>query len=632
MSTWSHCSILKNVLYDIEKNDPAIWSNPEIKKAVLKSILKDIKNNYIDAVVRMIATVRNKNIHWPELDIIEKNLPNKNKLSENLPELKIVEVYYDPGLDTSSEEDQLVLVNDNWANITYIRRPSIEVQKAAVSQSAMAMEYIIENGIKPTEEVQLLAVSNFPIAIKYILDGNIVPSETVQLAAVKSNAVILKHITNKIIPSLRVQLTALKEEPWMIRVLGNRLNPDIFTDVEYKRLLLKEIIYSIKNKEQNLAKELLDILEKHQIVWPELSVIRQIMPKYKIDESADINLASEHQQLKKVKIDPSIIREIENPSEAVQLAAITLGPHWTIDYLYINKIDPSEEVKLAAVQKNGHALEYIKYPSESVQLAAVEQNVFSVGHIQKSQISRKVKVYVLKMLMSFIKHKEFSDAIDLYKNLRSQRVNWQELEPIAQHLKKHRYVSESETTEFSNLSADEKIEQIKKHGFLIKNITNPSEDLQLLAVKNDGYWAIHWIIKNGIVPSEAVQLAAVKQNGSAIERILFHNIMPSQEVQKESIKTHADSIRFIVDKFDPSIDVKLTALQRDPRSLKYFDSSDLIWKNPAIKRHMLETILFNFKLNYTNYAMAMLKSLKQLTDWPELTVIENNIRKKLELS
>lgn len=623
MGNWSHCSILKNVLYDIEKNDPDIWSNPEIKKAVLKSILTDIKNKYTDAVVKMIATARSKNVNWPELDIIEKNLPVSTS--------KIVEVYDDDlGLDQRSEQEQIEAINDNWANITYIRRPSITVQKAAVSSSGMAMEYLIDKGIKPTEEVQLLAVSTFPIAIKHILDGNIIPSEAVQLAAVESNAMILKSITKKIIPSLAVQLSALKQEPWLIRVLGNRLNPNIFTDLEYKRLLLKEITYSIKNNELNLAKEILDILEKHQVPWSELPVIRQIMLKYKIDESVDPSSASEQQQLKKVRMDPSIIQNIKTPSEAVQLTAVNHGPHWTIDYLYINKIEPSEEVKLAAVQKNGHALEYIKNPSESVQLAAVKQNVFAVGYIPRSQISTKVKTYVLKMMMNFIQNKEFVDAKDLYSNLRVQRVDWLELEPIGRHLKAHRYIRESNSTEFSELSADEKIQQIKKHGFLIKNIPNPSEELQLLAVKNDGYWAIHWIIQNGIVPSEAVQLAAVKQNGAAIERILLRDIIPSEAVQIAAIEQYADSIRYIIDKFEPSMDVKITALKRDPRLLKYFDSSDSLWRNPAAKRHMLETILFNLKLDYNNYAMGILRSLQKLVNWPELDIIEKNIRKKLK--
>jgi len=75
----------------------------------------------------------------------------------------------------------------------------------------------------------------------------------------------------------------------------------------------------------------------------------------------------------------------------------------------------------------------------------------------------------------------------------------------------------------------------------IKFIQNPSENVQLEAVKKYGY-AIKYIIEKGIVPSEDVQLTAVKQDGNAIQYIK----KPSENVQMESIKQTADAYACMV--------------------------------------------------------------------------------------
>ena len=55
------------------------------------------------------------------------------------------------------------------------------------------------------------------------------------------------------------------------------------------------------------------------------------------------------------------------------------------------------------------------------------------------------------------------------------------------------------------------LEEVKKDGYAINNITNPSEAVQLAAVDQNGY--VIGYISN---PSEKVQLAVVKQHGYAI--------------------------------------------------------------------------------------------------------------------
>lgn len=73
----------------------------------------------------------------------------------------------------------------------------------------------------------------------------------------------------------------------------------------------------------------------------------------------------------------SAIRSIVNPSEELIMLALK---H---DGRFIKHINnPSEEIKLAAVKRDGIAIEYIENPSEAVQLAAVQENSTAIGFIK----------------------------------------------------------------------------------------------------------------------------------------------------------------------------------------------------------------------------------------------------------
>jgi DNA-dependent RNA polymerase auxiliary subunit epsilon len=71
--------------------------------------------------------------------------------------------------------------------------------------------------------------------------------------------------------------------------------------------------------------------------------------------------------------------------------------------------------------------------------------------------------------------------------------------------------------------------QVYNNGELIQFIENPSEEVQLAAVKENGY-SIQFIEN----PSEKVQLAAVKENPYSIHYI--EN--PSERVQSNTYKIH----------------------------------------------------------------------------------------------
>jgi hypothetical protein len=76
----------------------------------------------------------------------------------------------------------------------------------------------------------------------------------------------------------------------------------------------------------------------------------------------------------------------------------------------------------------------------------------------------------------------------------------------------------------------EQLDDVSYDGCAIEHIKNPSEVVQLAAVKQTGL-AMYHIIKKGIVPSEAVQLAAVNQSLWALSFIKS----PSQVVIKAAL-------------------------------------------------------------------------------------------------
>ncbi len=82
----------------------------------------------------------------------------------------------------------------------------------------------------------------------------------------------------------------------------------------------------------------------------------------------------------------------------------------------------------------------------------------------------------------------------------------------------------------ANPSEAVKLAAVSENGHVIDDIDNPSEAIQLAAV-NSASDALIWITKKGIVPSDAVQSAAVSRMGSLI-RYIKH---PSSQVVKVAL-------------------------------------------------------------------------------------------------
>lgn len=73
----------------------------------------------------------------------------------------------------------------------------------------------------------------------------------------------------------------------------------------------------------------------------------------------------------------------------------------------------SEETKLAAVQQDGYAIQYIKNPSEQVQLAAVKQNGYAIKDIVDP--SEKVQLAAVQ---------QDDNVIDYIKNPTQNVINY----------------------------------------------------------------------------------------------------------------------------------------------------------------------------------------------------------------
>ena len=148
-----------------------------------------------------------------------------------------------------------------------------------------------------------------------------------------------------------------------------------------------------------------------------------------------------------------------------------------------------------------------------------------------------------------------------------------------------------------HLSENEKLEAIKKNGFAIALMTDPSEELQLAAVEKD-YETLR-LIEN---PTEKVKLTAVKKDGFAIQfiktgkseevklaavtrspRLIANFKNPSEEMQLAVIKRDINVIRNIE---NPTEKVQLFVIEEDPRYIE-----DI--KNPTEKVKKLAKELLN---------------------------------------
>jgi hypothetical protein len=268
--------------------------------------------------------------------------------------------------------------------------------------------------------------NNYMLPIKKKINENLdSATEAEQLSSVEHYCDNIKYIRN---PSEAVSLAAVSQCPDTIAYIPNNLITS-----KIKSVVLKHLVGSSNDY---VKFYLFNILKQKNLDWTELDVIEKTLktrehPVYrnKITEAERIlpplSTAGEADQIEGVRRNVSNILYISKPSEAVQLAAAETSGR-ALDFIIKEGIKPSEAVQLAAINRDCWSIQYLLrngiVPSEKVQLAAIERD---------------------------------SD--------------------ILQELVGH------------NITVGEKVQltAVNKSGWLIKFITNPSEDVQIAAFNNN---------------------------------------------------------------------------------------------------------------------------------------------------
>lgn len=414
----------------------------------------------------------------------------------------------------------------------------------------------------PSVKVQMAAVKKFPHAIMHIAD----PAENVQLHAVNEYGDILQYILkNGITPSLDVQLAALRKYPYGI---GYILNAELTIDPQVKRLVLQTLIDKIKNEDFEGAGDLFGELHD-RVQWPEMKTIEKILKEKNVlyENTKESNIEAE--DIATVSKYPLEIRNIKNPSEAVQLAAVQRSGE-VIKYV----VNPTEAVKLAAVKEFGYAIKYINDPSEQVQLEAVKNWPFAIAEIDANIVAPKVKRYILMNMLDTIKSGNVLRVERLNNILRQKGYNWPELDTLERH-------------------------STGKNPVVENKLDLASEQEHLAAVKKN-VQIVTDLIKSGASPSDAVQLQAAKQWGPIIKH--FKN---------------------------PSDAVRLAAVENDPLAIQYIPKTKITLD---IKRTILKHLLQWIRASNTTMSHWRIRNLylllRKKVSWPELDSIEKALKNK----
>ena len=130
---------------------------------------------------------------------------------------------------------------------------------------------------------------------------------------------------------------------------------------------------------------------------------------------------------------------------------------------------------------------------------------------------------------------------------------------------------------------------------MITRIKFPTEKVQLAAVRQDGF-ALRWVsIGNAInerETSEAVKLAAVQQNGDAI-RCVRH---PSEEIKLAAVRQNGDAIRHIK---NPSKNVILESYKQKFDALKVgCQLDDMGWPTEEAVRPKIISLVLEYSEMY----------------------------------
>jgi len=302
---------------------------------------------------------------------------------------------------------------------------------------------------------------------------------------------------------------------WVLKQKGDKfiqkgmIIPNYF-DHDLSQALRNDKNADVMNK--SLIKELMPFLEKHNILEKAPSMI------YYIDNP------SEEVQLKAVKKEGYTIKFIKNPSEAVQLEAVK-EDEGAIEHIK----NPSEAIQLEATKRNGSILMYLKNPSEAVKLEAVKNYGYAITYIDNP--TEEICLAAVKQngyALQYVKEQTGEICLAAVKQdgFALQYVKEQTEEICLAAVKQDGYALRfvKEQTEEICLAA------VKQEGYALRYVKEQTEEICLAAVKQDGN-ALQYIKEQ----TEEICLAAVKQNVLAIEYVNEDCLPKTEEMTMEEV-------------------------------------------------------------------------------------------------
>jgi hypothetical protein len=156
----------------------------------------------------------------------------------------------------AKEKDLILAISYYPSNIRWVKNMSEKIQKIAVHENGLSIQYIIAAGITPSEDVQLTAIESIPTAIKFIDK----PSEVVQMAAIKGNINTFELIKK---PLAKVQLYVVRENGNFIRnLIFNGVVPSEAVQLAAVKQTIDAIKY-IKSPSEKVLKYVNDYYMEH---------------------------------------------------------------------------------------------------------------------------------------------------------------------------------------------------------------------------------------------------------------------------------------------------------------------------------------------------------------------------------
>lgn len=447
----------------------------------------------------------------------------------------------------NQEDLYLALAKSNGLNLRGMDRPSKVVREEALKQTPLAIHHILD----PTEAEQLYAIEHSGEQLQTVVSGirNITPTACNQ--AVKKDREVLaylndkRYMTNKQIIDLG-EVTSVHE-------LAYHPTYDLLTYGQWVGNLNEfEKVFGTQ-----IPSKAVDKLKKQLGKAPTSEKKTQVAPKQvkgaygkaetkkimkRLMESGvnleEIENPTEEMQIQAVTVTPVMIKKIQNPSDEVIKASLSRKG---ILLEYIN--NPTPEQRKIALRENGEAIHYIKDPTAEEQMIAIKQNPKNLVLIQKP--TEEVFNYAIQQAPSVISEMNF--------NAKAQ-------EEILHINPKAIIYMKNVTPELIDKAIDIDKEVVR----VLKGKYALSEAQQLKVVKHNGY--LIYCLHN---PSEAVKKEAVRKTPSAIGNI--EN--PSEELQLLAVTTNPASITFIK---NPSETTQLVVIQAGKKYLKYI-------KNPTAR-------------------------------------------------